>query len=252
LTLSALHSFCMKHPDKSVAYIHNRNQFGDKENDNNLIRRMLTKAVFTDECFNLQNPTTTSNSGISQPSRDCNVCSARFSPLPHFHASGNMWTADCMYISKLVDPITFRAKMDDAVNSASFYDRLGGANKISLAWTGRSIWSAGHWVYSHPDVSPCDVYSEKSFTWNNDNIAANDDWTPDLAYAPRFPSLLDYEKKYERFITSPERSRRQWVSLPGRIHEWNFLYKKIPDQKSWVWDFYDASQDYMLSLFGVL
>ena len=59
------------------------------------------------------------------------------------------------------------------------------------------------------------------------------------------------EKKFEKFITSDDNNRRNWVSLAGRIHEWKSLYGKIPDIKSWVWTFYDEGADYLLNIEGI-
>ena len=103
LTLSVLHSFCVKNPGKRVR--------GVQQNDDDFLRRMLTKSVFTDKCFNFQNPISKKKSTCN-----CNVCSARFSPLPHFHTSGNMWVADCFYVWKLIDPLLLQSKTEDAVN----------------------------------------------------------------------------------------------------------------------------------------
>ena len=33
----------------------------------------------------------------------CDVCSLRFSPLPHQHVSGNMWLARCSYVERRVE-----------------------------------------------------------------------------------------------------------------------------------------------------
>ena len=46
------------------------------------------------------------------PEDTCNVCSSRFSPVPHPHTSGNMWLARCDYIKKLIDPLIFEAAMN--------------------------------------------------------------------------------------------------------------------------------------------
>ena len=77
-TLSILHKFCQDNPDKNVAYFHNKGSFHpSKQNDD--LRHMHNKAVFSEECLFLKNPT----KKIS--TCNCNICSARFSPLPHHH-----------------------------------------------------------------------------------------------------------------------------------------------------------------------
>ena len=134
LTLSKLHDYCIKHPDRNVAYIHNepsvRNEILSKS-----MRRMGTKSVFSDECFMLKTPRTRSNDEKCQ----CNVCSSRFSPLPHYHTSGNMWVSSCEYVSKLVKPESIAAKMDDLVFKAPI-DRVGDPAGILAPWVGRREW----------------------------------------------------------------------------------------------------------------
>lgn len=247
LTLSKLYEYCKGNPDKRVAYIHNNRLFG-KVNDAT-IRNIVTKSVFTDECFMMKNPSrsTTNNINNKSSSCKCNVCSARFTPLPHYHTSGNMWTADCAYISNLIHPSSFIEKMDINIDTAPS-NRLGNPKSIPAPWVGKGKFAHVHWVHSHPDVCPCDVYPSM-YTW--DQHLPRQDWAPDLAKAPRYSSILDYEKKFEKFITSDDNDRRNWVSLAGRIHEWRSLYGQIPDIKSWVWTFYDEGADYLLNFEGI-
>ena len=68
-------------------------------------------------------------------------------------------------------------------------------------------------------------------------------------HAPRFPNILDYEKEYEKFVTSDDPRRPKWVSLAGRIYEWQALYDDVPKEKSWVWRYYDDGPDYYLSFY---
>lgn len=241
-TLTKLQEYCKENPDKNVAYMHNQPSF-DNHEMNELLRRMLTKSVFSDECLLLKNPTTR----INNEKCTCNVCSARFSPIPHYHTSGNMWVADCQYVSKLVSPESLTAKMDHIVYNAPA-DRIGRPSTILGPFVGRGRYASGHWVYSHPDVCPCDVYPGP-FTWNHDVVPLHDEWEPELVHAPRFPNILDYEKEYEKFITSDDSNRRDWVSLAGRIYEWQGLYDAIPPEKSWVWKYYGEGADYFLSFF---
>jgi len=239
LILSKVHEFCTEHPEKRVAYIHNRPTVETHES-NEMSRRMLSKAVFSDECFLLKNPLTRT----SDEKCKCNVCSARFSPLPHYHTSGNMWVADCAYISKLIPLVLFGQKMNHVVKFAPI-ERFGLLRTISEPFVGRTF---GHWVYSHPDICPCDVYPGP-FTWNHDAVPLHDEWEPQLVHAPRFLNLLDYEKYYEKFVTSEDKSRRELVSLAARIHEWKSLYGQVPNELSWVWKYYDEGADYFLSFY---
>lgn len=53
----------------------------------------MDRAIFSRQCLDLP--------------RECSVCSARFSPVPHPHNAGNMWVARCSYIVKLIPPFEF-------------------------------------------------------------------------------------------------------------------------------------------------
>jgi hypothetical protein len=95
--------------------------------ENDLLRRFLTKGALSEECANM--PTT------------CNVCSSRFSPLPHPHTSGNMWAARCDYVSRLIEP-------KDQFQRAMRQFR----NKGSPVCTGRLRYALEHWIHSSPRV----------------------------------------------------------------------------------------------------
>ena len=183
----------------------------------------------------LENPTNSRGRGT------CNVCSARFSPLPHFHTPGNMWVGSCSYISKLIHPEAFGNKMNNATERAPT-NRFGKASKIAGTHVGRERHAAEHWVHSHPDVIPCDV-CPGTCVWNYERLPSNDNWKPDLVYAPRFPMIEDYEE--EDYLLSVRKSAQgAWFSLVGRIHEWKALYGKVPNEKSWVWNYYNLSHSY--------
>jgi len=223
-TLKKLFDFCVANRESKVAYIHNKGSF-HPSNENDLLRRLLTKAVFSNEC-------------LSPPKNNicnCNVCSSRFSPLPHFHTPGNMWVAECSYISKLSSPITFGLKMDEAVKSAP-KTIFGDVKKISITHVGRGRFSAEHWVHSHPDVCPCDVYPGP-YTWGYERLPQCDEWETNLVNAPRFPFLSDYAN--EEYLLSVLKTKLgAWFSLEGRLHEWKSLYGKIPPKSSWVWNYF--------------
>jgi hypothetical protein len=125
VTLFAMWNYCKEHHNDNVIYMHSKGSFtSGAENDR--LRRFLTRGVLSDECRNM--PST------------CNICSSRFSPLPHPHTSGNMFVARCDYIRKLVDPTRIRNKM-------SFIDRY----PAERPWCkGRERFSLEHWSYSHP------------------------------------------------------------------------------------------------------
>jgi len=96
-TLRLLWQQCKINTHDKIVYIHSKGSF-HPNNDNDLLRRFLTRGALSEECSNL-------------PS-SCNVCSSRMSPIPHPHASGNMWLARCDYVQKLIDPELFEGAMN--------------------------------------------------------------------------------------------------------------------------------------------
>lgn len=224
-TLTKLHAYCIDNSDKEVIYMHNKGSLRPTV-ENHQLRRMLTKSIFSKECL------------IDKQFASCNVCSARFSPLPHFHAPGNMWVASCSYVSKLIPPNEFEGRMFDVLKSApkKTFGRLTNLHSFEV---GTERFSAEHWIHSHPDVVPCDVYPG-IFVWSYGAIPSNNNWTPNLVDAPRF-SIDAYKIEGLNSKSMIERKVAPWFSLSGRIHEWMVLYGKIPHEESWTWDFYQKS-----------
>ena len=80
-SLTPLHEYCAAHPKAAVAYLHNKGSFSDRPANAHL-RRVLLRGLSSKPCAD----------AIASGS-DCDVCSMRFSPVPHQHVSGNMWLA---------------------------------------------------------------------------------------------------------------------------------------------------------------
>jgi hypothetical protein len=155
LSLQALYEYCAAHPDKTVVYLHSKGTYHpSKINDD--YRRLLMKGVLQ---------------GCREMPSDCDVCSARFSPLPHSHAPGNMWKARygtdyfiivwlitrCAHINLLIPPI-------------EFVERMAAVHDTDNDWRrGTGRFASEHWVHSHPYVTPCDVFPGP-FVWSYELI----------------------------------------------------------------------------------
>ena len=132
--LNSLWEFCRENKQvEKVVYLHDKGSFHDHER-NRLLRRFLTAGALSEECASVDSDT-------------CNVCSSRFSPLPHPHTSGNMWLARCDYIRQLKDPFEFEKEMNSFHNNCR-----GRKDRQNVPCIGRGRFSAEHWVYSHPSV----------------------------------------------------------------------------------------------------
>ena len=225
VTLRSLWEYCRAaNPshDSKVVYLHSKGSFHPNESNDNL-RRFLTEGALSQECAHL--PT------------ECNVCSSRMSPHPHPHTSGNMWLARCNYITKLRDPYAIRK--GELPNVISKDNGCKGYGRYFFE----------HWVYSHPSVKPCDLYTGKEYTWAYENIPEGN--FIDKAYlrmAPRFDfgvftKLLREKYWYCRDDTSSVITPQTY--LENRIWYYKQLYgENVSLGKTWyLRNFLNVSTD---------
>jgi hypothetical protein len=196
--------------------MHTKGSFHDSP-QNTILRQFLTNAIFSDACLAFGNDD------------ECDVCSARFSPLPHWHTSGNMWIATCGHVRKLLAPKEFPQEVSRVIHEATKTFHWGPPKHPSH--NGQDRYANEHWVHTHPQIKPCDVYTG-DFSWGY-TLDLEIDGPFQLACAPRFP-----RKKYGRM--NPRSAN--WTDLGYRLFEMYLLYQQIPSENSWVWDFY--IQDY--------
>jgi hypothetical protein len=231
-TLAHVHQHCIEHPDATVAYIHNKGSTHNTQK-NTWLRHVHMRAV----------PACLSQLQRGGNAAQCNVCSARFSPLPHFHTSGNMWVARCSYVKELYEPDRFEGAME----------RVWAHRPISTEGTnsmeGRRRYSSEHWVHSHPAVTPCDVLPASSaFRWGYKYLPEDDGWEPSFSYAPRFP-----EEQFYVYRTNKQSIHDIQSHCEGRAgehtqpeddlpcdHEWSILYPSKPAQAAWIAPYFKA------------
>lgn len=234
-TLSSLYEYCTTHQSEKVAYLHNKGSFHPNL-VNDRLRNMLNKAVFSEECLLLKTPSDTNTFTISAATTNtkckCNICSSRFSPTPYFYMSGNMWVSHCSYISKLIHPSNFTSTMNEMVQSAPI-EKFGDISKLKHYDIGLGRFAAEHWVASHPDSCPCDVYPGTKYRDSRFHLPVKNTWIPELLRAPR-ESVFGREVSNFGF----NKSEHNWFGTEGRIYEYQYLYKKIPDDDSWFWKYY--------------
>ena len=206
-TLHSLWEYCTINPQAHVAYVHSKGSFNPIYR-NKVLRRFMSAGALSKECS-------------SELPDDCDVCSSRFSPLPHPHTSGNMWSARCSYIQRLIDPALFEARMDKVTTRRDVYPGC----------LGLARYSAEHWVYSHPSNRPCDLHLDRRFTWGY-NRASGPEFVKSVAMAPRFP--------LETFVAD----QCVGIGLSGqdRIREYRDLYNETPSSTWWGWNYYNDTK----------
>jgi len=237
VTLGELYKFCAAAPPgASVAYVHNKGSFHPSEN-NTRLREMLMRALFHG-CL-------VADRGL------CNVCGARFSPQPHAHMPGNMWIATCAHVRRLRPPAGFPADMAAVAEAeaARCTARLAARGRKSSVLLGKNNacrfpapmmgtgrFAAEHWVTSHPNSWPCDVYDDGPYSFGYAALPpANELWQPKLHYVPQ----LDISRFFN--ITVASMCKKQGVACrqqlvdsglwePQRYRdEWNALYGNDTD-----------------------
>mmetsp|Transcript_11124 Transcript_11124/g.23028 ORF Transcript_11124/g.23028 Transcript_11124/m.23028 type:complete len:423 (-) Transcript_11124:111-1379(-) len=227
LTLERVFDYCEDHPLAQVTYMHNKGSFHPTP-ENTAMRRMLTKAVFSDECQ-------------AMPIGECSVCASRFAPLPTTHFSGNVWTADCSYIQKLIRPSEFASKMDAmvdyafALNDGSVFPMPNQKYIVDRPHDyGTKRFAFEYWVGSHPQLKPCDVYPIQGYSYgyffrNGTSIAVmGEDWEPLLQKAPWIPLVFFWDWSF-----------CEWFCGRGRLSQYKFLYHEYPGEDSFVWKYYE-------------
>jgi len=231
LTLISLWDHCRAHPEESsiVTYLHSKGTFHPSDT-NDLFRSFLTRGATSKTCLeatlktnttqdNKNSTTTTDSSTLT-----CDVCSSRFSPLPHPHTPGNMWTARCSYISQLVDPRNFETEMNRFNNEI--------AHEKILSNIGAGRFSQEHWVHCHPTVRPCDIFGKlprkslysTGYPKKGQVPNPGDVFPMDLQAAPRI-SYGQYD------------IHRQRPTLKLRLAEYERFYNQTPPDYWYGWNF---------------
>ncbi|KAL3780466.1 hypothetical protein ACHAWO_011789 [Cyclotella atomus] len=213
-TLGILWNYCHDSPhaeNDTVVYIHNKGSFHPSK-VNTMFRRFITPGALSREC--------------SEMPPECNICSFRFSPLPHPHSPGNMWAARCNYIKLLLDPNKFEWEMERFYNISKM--------KEYSAAIGTGRYAAEHWVHSHPAVSPCDL-STGHYAWGYKGIATAE---YKLEQAPRYNKTMFMVYSGREYWVESIR----WLHVGHRLKEYIFLYNQTPPETWFGWSFYKPTK----------
>jgi hypothetical protein len=167
---------------------------------------------------------------FSESSRkQCNVCGAELYPLPYIHMAGNMWTADCEYINKLIPPHQYAAKMHEFLAEALPL-RLTGQLKSgifddTMEALGIEGFAMDHWVGSHPNMKP--------FDWPSRSV-----WHQGVSHMNKFSGWGLDSRKLDSVIKDVEQRRLEISFLAGLFVKWSVLYGEQPPADSWVYQVY--------------
>jgi len=242
-TLQALHQYCVFNPSARVIYMHSKGTY-TAHPENDLLRNILMKAISSKECQNMPR----SSDHTKPETETCNVCSSQIGFIPPYISFiGNMWVAECEYVRKLIPPRDFEEAKSNLLRQvwketdSGENTQFKGKKKMSWnqfrkpSWVGIERYAMEHWISSHPDYQPCEVFSldrgypKVEYRWGKKNEKPSDisSWFPVRQLAPG----KDF-KAYWSFYLHP------WANLRGRLYEYEAMYSKIPSKTSWVYRFY--------------
>ena len=233
ITLQHLYEYCTENPLDRVLYMHSKGTYTpSKEND--YLRNVLMKAITSDECLGRPGPADGA----------CSSCSSKLFIIPVSHYSGNMWVSECDYVRKLIPPKDFelakRNYMNIVVNATKLIEGdefvetdLGdGPMRYpkNITWQNTRDYMAGigrfameHWLGSHPDFKPCDVFGNYDIKYGM--VKENQLLRPSIRYADNFT-----KKEFWR----GNEDRSPLLKLEGKIYSFKTLYNKVPEQSSWM------------------
>jgi hypothetical protein len=241
VSLQALYNFCRAVPSQSVVYLHSKGSFhasGPKFATQDVWRQRLTQAATHRLCLEATS---------SRNKETCETCSLLLQPLPGIHYPGNMWTARCTHVRRLLPPTSFAMRMDEVVQAYKVLRDRGRLNTTFFPqmphMMGRKRFAAEHWLGSHPALRhPCDLSADVTANlseWlHSPSLSANDFA---LSSSPYFPidnehwDYFRYGKRGSQVLTTPSLRYRDYFLLPGQLLKWYTLYQVAPPADSWIW-----------------
>ena len=246
VTLQDIHDFCQNEDvaNTRVTYIHSKGSY-HQTLVNTCWRRAVTDAVVHPDC-------------LSPPDDRCNVCGAQFYTRFSTMFPGNMWTAKCSYIKRLLPPLEggeYDKRKKESVIKFMKY-RLWGQLSSALwddrvDYFGLGRYSSEHWIGTHPSIQPCDMHrpSTNIETMISGSITPEDfEW----AMGPRRrqrekhgangDGLDEIPGRMKKLEKDEDAQFREYVFLPGNLLKWFTLYGSdgIPAADAWQWKFFPA------------
>jgi hypothetical protein len=166
--------------------------------------------------------------------------------------SGNMFAAQCSYVSKVLAPMKFQQRTADIAQYIHTMKNHGTYQNDMYPWVdsmvGYGRYASEHWLCSHPDLVPCDVSETVSLQyWKEESIHhtySDDEFVWSLAPRTNISDIWEFysyswKHSFNQTITQANVQRlRQYFLLRGVIYRWLTLYGTIASNTSWVWDWF--------------
>ena len=239
VTLQDIYDFCQNEHavDSRITYIHSKGSYHQTEINTNW-RRALTDSVVHPDC-------------LFPPDDQCNVCGAQFYTRFSTMYPGNMWTAKCSYVKKLLPPLEggdYDNLKTEAIVKFLKYRLWGQLNSTVLDdridYFGLGRYRLEHWIGSHPTVRPCELHRQNvtfASMITGDITPADYDW----GMGPRRNEVVgEFPDARARIDIDEEAQFREYFFMPGHLLKWFTLYgaEGVPSQSSWAWKFIPAGE----------
>lgn len=238
-TLGALRDFCVSQLNflngtgtHHVSYIHSKGTYHQSRVNENW-RFHLTAAALHPSCRNRSDV--------------CDVCGLQFFTEWALFFPGNMFTSQCQYVSKLLDPLSFEIKNEDATGELLFlrWMKILSSNLYSdrIDRFGLDRYHCEQWISSHPSLRPCDMSSSDSLKpW----LTTDKRHDFELALAPRHrgaPADRLGEDALQN-IWQTHDSKSEIFYLAGILLKFFIWYgpRDTPGLDSWLWESFPDGQ----------
>lgn len=232
LTLQNLWEYCHDNIHHTVIYLPSKGSFHPSEG-NNMWRRTLTQQATSEYCVTFKADLLDVNfghnfTGHNQTDKEeCNVCGNGFQVTWGPLFLGNMFSARCSYVAKLVPPNVLEDKANIAyttrhpkVTFSTF--RLGAFSKPS----GRYV--AEHFIGTHPDIVPCD---------GNGSLLPKGNF-------PNSSNLRDMKFNNVKQMLQNGHHVREWFLLGGLLWRWHVMYNTTASSNSWVYSYFPDGENW--------
>ena len=225
-----------------VVYLHSKGSYHSQDT-NHIWRRQMTDAALHPHCLNPPNDT-------------CDVCGAQFYIKYAIMFPGNMWTAKCSYIRKLLPPNVdgeYTRRKEASIKQFlmlrlwNILHATLDTDNVEHFGLDRYQWE--HWI-AHPSIQPCELHSTNVgplilLGKDPEGRTMNPQYY-DWGLAPRRISanLGGLRGPRLRLEANEERQFREYYYIPGNLLKWFHLYgnEGIPPNDSWIWEHFLAGQ----------
>ncbi len=281
LTLQPLYEYCKEHPEHKVIYMHSKGAY-TANTANNQLRTVLMWAINSDECLNMPTGADGDGDGDGDSDSrgsNCDACSSQFAITPFLSYIGNMFVASCSYVSKLLPPKEFGVRKKEIVDymltnltkkvqvegmnvnnaNVSWYEtkldddetttKSYTFNHVSMSflqresWLGMGRYGSEHWIASHPNFRPCEVYEDT----NNPKIKYGETMLMRKFQLPKLVKIqesMTKERAYDYWRKNRDHIINPYYGTYGRLYEYKKLYGKVPPEDSWFYTLWNEFEEF--------